>query len=144
MAAGWFSILQKVPWSDVLVSAPAVAQGARKLWGTVAGRTAEAPPPDASSAPPEAAPAGAPETVAWASRADVDALLAQLARTSAHIAELQAQMRASSELIATLAEQNTQLVARLELLARRSRWLAIGGTVVGVLAAAALVVALLR
>ena len=28
-------------------------------------------------------------------------------------------MRASSELIASLAEQNTQLVARLELLARR-------------------------
>ena len=33
MAAGWFSILQKVPWSDVLVNAPAVAQGARKLLG---------------------------------------------------------------------------------------------------------------
>ena len=144
MAAGWFSILQKVPWSDVLVNAPAVAQGARKLWGTVAGKAPEAHSPQAPATTAEAAPATAPEAVEFASRADVQALQERLARAEAGTAELQAQMRASSALIASLAEQNAQLVVRMEMLARRLAWLAIGGAVVGALAAGALAVGVLR
>ncbi|MDP3225514.1 MAG: hypothetical protein Q8M96_20455, partial [Rubrivivax sp.] len=32
MAIGWMTVLKLVPWGDVIKNAPAVAEGARKLW----------------------------------------------------------------------------------------------------------------
>ncbi len=139
MAAGWFSILNKVPWSDVIGNAPAVAQGAKKLWNTVSGKLAEAPPAPEPERPPEPAPevAAAPAEV-FATQAQVDQLRLKIVAAEAATADLQRQMRTSSELINALAEQNTQLVTRIQALSRRLVWLSAAGAATGVIGLAGL------
>ena len=137
MAAGWFSILNKVPWSEVIGNAPAVAQGAKKLWSTVSGKLADAPPAPEPAPAPEPEVAAAPAEV-FATLGQVDHLRSKLEAGEAATAELQRQMRTSSELIDALAEQNTQLVARTELLRVRLVWLAGAAILIGLAAAAAL------
>lgn len=139
--AGWFSILQKLPWSEVIVNAPAVAQGAKKLWGSVAGRPVEAPMP----APEAAAPADAAASAEpMAALKDLHRLDARVGTVETRSVELHRQMLASTELINTLAEQNTQLVARVEALRVRLGWTLVAALALGALAVAALVLPLLR
>ena len=99
MAIGWMTILSNVPWTEVIKNAPAVADGAKKLWKKVGGKTSTgesdgALTPQASAADP-------------------------LGNLQARVDELQAQMLASSELIRSLAEQNAELIARVEKTRRR-------------------------
>ncbi len=58
--------------------------------------------------------------------------------------ELQEQMLASSELIKALAEQNTQLILRIETQRRRMAWLAGALVLIGMAALASLVLLLAR
>lgn len=112
MAIPWLAVLKIVPWKEVISNAPAVADGAKKLWNNVgkkpaapaapAERTADRPPSDS-------------EVIA--------ALQARLTATEAATADLHNQMLASSELIKTLAEQNTQLIKRVEANRLRVVWL---------------------
>jgi len=113
MAIGWLSVLKMVPWGDVIESAPKVAQGAKKLWNTVGKKTAA--DTTAPNTPSEPAP----------SRTSLQAQVTQLQHS---VAELQQQMLESSALIGSLAEQNTQLIARVEV--NRKRVLALVGAVV--------------
>ncbi|PKO88453.1 MAG: hypothetical protein CVU18_07440 [Betaproteobacteria bacterium HGW-Betaproteobacteria-12] len=118
MAIGWMTILQSVPWSDVIRNAPKVADGAKKLWRKVGGKGGEgeamAPSADADQTP-----------------------AAQLAALRAQVDALHGQMLASSEVIQALAEQNAQLIVRIETHRRRLLWLAAGNAVALVLALAA-------
>lgn len=115
MAIGWITLLKTVPWMDVIASAPAVAEGAKKLWRTVAQKD----PSAAGSAPASGALVPKLETLAQAQ--------ARLMALEATVAELHSQMRASSELIKALADQNTALVKRVE--AHRVRLLWLSGVV---------------
>ena len=137
MAAGWFSILNKVPWSDVIGNAPAVAQGAKKLWSTVSAKLADTPPAPEPAPDPEPVVAAAPAEV-FATQAQVDQLRSKIGAAEAATSDLQRQMRTSSELINALAEQNTQLVARIQALSRRLVWLAAAGAATGVIGLAGL------
>lgn len=133
MALSWLTVLQNVPWSDVVRNAPAVADGAKKLWKSVA-RTATSP---------VAEDATAGEPVAH----DADALSVMESRIAAldrNISDLRQEMLASSEVIKALADQNTQLIHRVETMRVRILWLAGGLAVSAVLAAASLFVALAR
>lgn len=109
MALGWFSLLKTVPWTEVISTAPLVAQGAKKLWDSVAKKTPAAPAPSAAPVLPTH-----------------DLVVAQLQTRilalEATSAELHTQMRASSELIQALATQNTELVQRVEANRVRLRW----------------------
>ncbi len=109
MAIPWLTVLQAVPWSDVIRNAPKVADGAKKLWQNV-GRTPGAATEAVSTAPGREDP--------------LAALQAQAAAQQTALAELQQQMQSASELIKTLAEQNTGLIRRVEALQLRLRWLA--------------------
>jgi hypothetical protein len=100
MAISWLTAFKAIPWGDVIAAAPTVAQGAKKLWGAV-GRG------DAGSA---AAPGSLP--------ADAEGRLRTL---EAQIAGLQRDNAASSELIKSLAEQNSRLVDAVEILRVRTR-----------------------
>jgi hypothetical protein len=138
MGISWLSVLQAVPWSDVISNAPKVAEGARKLWKSAGSRAA--PTDDAAGAhdPGVDTPHAAP----------TDAALAQLqARTRQlehAVADLRQQLQQSTEVINTLAEQNTQLVARVEMnRVRLQRTLAMAAAA-GVLAIGTLVALLLR
>jgi D-serine deaminase-like pyridoxal phosphate-dependent protein len=102
MPISWLTVLQAVPWSDVIRNAPKVADGAKKLWSTVAGQPAQAPV-DAGT-PARSRDDPSPEVL----QARIDAL-------DATVADLHGQLLASAELIRELAEQNTQMVRRVEL-----------------------------
>jgi hypothetical protein len=100
MAISWLTAFKAIPWGDVIAAAPAVAQGAKKLWGAV-GR---------GDAGPAAAPGSLP--------ADAEGRLRTL---EAQITGLQRDNAASSELIKSLAEQNSRLVDAVEILRVRTR-----------------------
>ena len=127
MAIGWLSVLQMVPWSDVIKNAPKVADGAKKLWKTVGKK----PTLDEITQPGSVAVLS-PEAQAIAS------LRTRVAATEADVSALHAQMLASSELISTLAEQNTQLIQRVERNRVQLRWLA-GVTLLAIVLALATV-----
>ena len=119
MAIGWMTILQSVPWTDVTRNAPKVAEGARKLWNKVGGKGGEAE-----------------EVITPGINAD-QTPAAQLAALRAQVDALHGQMLASSEVIQALAEQNTQLIVRIETHRRRMLWLAAGNVFALLLALAA-------
>ncbi len=112
MAIGWLTVLKMVPWGDVIENAPKVAQGAKKLWSTVGKK----PLPEVSDiATSNPAPPGAlsdPDAALAALQSQVKAL--QIAT-----AELHQQMLESSALIQSLAEQNTQLIQRVDVNRKR-------------------------
>ena len=120
MAIGWLTVLKMVPWSDVIGNAPVVADGAKKLWNAVA-KKSPSPQRSVTGAPP----ALSPETDAIAT------LRAQLAVVEATALDLHQQMLVSSELIKALADQNTQLIGRVEVNRIRLLWLAGAAAVLG-------------
>jgi len=119
MAIGWMTILQSVPWTDVIRNAPKVAEGARKLWNKVGGKVGRAEEVITPSINVDQTPA------------------AQIVALQAQVEALHGQMLASSEVIQALAEQNTQLIARIETHRRRMLWLAVGNAVAFLMAVAA-------
>jgi hypothetical protein len=112
MALGWLTVLKMVPWGDVIENAPKVAQGAKKLWNTVGKKKVPAPLP-ASAAPSAAAGQLTGQDAVLA------ALQAQVAELQVSTADLHQQMLESSALIGSLAEQNTQLIRRVEINRKR-------------------------
>lgn len=133
MAIGWLAVLQSVPWADVISNAPMVADGAKKLWSTIAKKS-----PQTDAGAPIGQPPGSSEAQAIA------ALQARLAAAEAALADLHDQMLASSELIKTLAEQNTQLIKRIEVNRVRVIWLTVATVIIGFVAVSGLALALGR
>ncbi|MES2190623.1 MAG: hypothetical protein V4454_10900 [Pseudomonadota bacterium] len=129
MALGWMAVLQLVPWSDVISNAPKIAEGAKKLWSTVGKKP---PPADAAPLAVDDRPSA------------MTAMEKRLQAMEAATAELHEQMLASAELIKTLAEQNTQLVKRIEVNRARLLMLAAVTVVVAVIAIASLTLLLMR
>lgn len=131
MAISWLAVLQSVPWSDVIKNAPKVAEGAKNLFDTVARRGRKT---EAAAAPGDTgAPAGAPLSPEAQA---IAALEARVASLDTALADLNAQLLASSQVIKDLAEQNTQLIQRIESNRVRTLWLA-GGTGVALMLLAA-------
>ncbi|MBE0472682.1 hypothetical protein [Rhodoferax sp.] len=112
MAIGWLTVLKLVPWGEVIENAPKVANGAKKLWQNVGKKPVPVAPlnpvPDTLGSEPPA----------------VAALQAQVAELQVAAAELHQQMLVSSELIQSLADQNAQLIKRVEVNRVRLLWLA--------------------
>lgn len=131
MPIPWLVVLQNVPWTDVIRNAPKVADGAKKLWSTVAGN-----PAPVHVAKAEPVPNASPETKAMA-RLEV-----RIVSLEASATELHSQMLASSEIIKTLAEQNGQLVARIEANRVRLLGLSLALVLVAVVAAVSLLLVL--
>jgi len=125
MAIPWLLVLRSVPWTEVIRNAPKVADGARKLWSSVAGSSATSP---VASARQGQSVVRSPEE---RSLAGLEARVLELEDT---VADLHAQMLASSEVIKALAEQNTQLIARVEANRVRALWMISATAVVGVIA----------
>lgn len=110
MPVGWMTVLKLVPWAEVIKNAPAIADSAKTLFNKAAVRKPAAPPGRGLAAHP----AGTAQDQALA------LLQAQLADTQDALQQLQTQMQASSELIKALAEQNAELVRRVEINRRRT------------------------
>lgn len=114
MAIGWLTVLQAVPWSDVISNAPKVAEGAKKLWSTVSKKSATPTPAAANSTTATASPPAQALAV----------LESRVAALEASAAQAHEQLVASSELIKALAEQNAQLIQRIDISRVRLMWLA--------------------
>lgn len=102
MALGWLTVLKMLPWDDVIKNAPRVADGAKNLWRAVAKKP---PGPEAHQHHPPRHSAGEPS---------LPQLQQQLDTAMSEIATLHQQMLESSALIQALAEQNAQLIKRVE------------------------------
>ncbi len=98
-----FTVLANIPWSQVIEKAPKVLDGASRLWKTVANRKKT----NANSADLAAQPAST------ATHAEI--LNIKIAELEENVRVLQDQIQESTELIKTLAEQNSQLIVRVEL-----------------------------
>jgi hypothetical protein len=136
MALGWITVLKLVPWGDVIKNAPVIADGAKKLWDTVGGKPRAA---EGASAP------GSELAAAQSARADPDvvtSMQARLAEAEASIAQLNEQMQASSALIKALAEQNAELIQRIEINRVRTLWVVALLLVIGAIAGLNLAVTL--
>jgi hypothetical protein len=102
----WTTAFKAIPWLDLMAAAPAVVQGARRLWATV--KKQEAPMAEGQ-----------------------DPLAAQRALET-QIAELRQELTAASELVANLAEQNGRLVEAIAILRVRTRVLLIFSSILAV------------
>lgn len=112
MALGWLTVLKMVPWGDVIENAPKVASGAKKLWQSVGKK------------PVAAAPVASAHAVLRAESPAVAVLQREVAELQVAVADLHQQMLVSTELIQSLANQNTQLIKRVEVNRVRLFWLA--------------------
>lgn len=122
MAIGWLTVLKLVPWQDVIRNAPQVANGAKKLWSTLAKKPSAA----VRNIPVPSQPLPPAPSLAQ--------LQTQLDTVVAEMGELHQQMLASSELIQALADQNAQLIKRIEI--NRKRVLALSGAIVALVISA--------
>lgn len=95
----------KIPWGQVVDTAPKVADAAAKLWNTVTNRRKQ----DSLQSDQIAVSPDAPQS-------DPDLLEARVLLMEDAVRCLQDQMQASSELLKALADQNAQLVQRVELI----------------------------
>lgn len=102
-AAGWLKMLKAVPWSEVIAAAPQLAGSARRLWETAARRGVPEPGFDLGEAM-----AHAPIDE------DIAILAARIEQQDATIVQLHGQVRDATKVITELADQNAQLVARMQ------------------------------
>lgn len=103
MPVAWVTVLQMVPWGEVIKNAPKVADGAVKLWNSVSGKKSA-----------DSAESDSVGVVLASDIGTVERLEHQLFEAQQAIVELQGQVVQSAEVIKELASQNTQLVAQIE------------------------------
>ena len=133
MAIGWLTLLKGVPWAGVISTAPLVAEGAKQLWKAVSKQ------PPATDAPRTARP-----TSTSPDSATAEPYAIRITALEAAVDDLQTQMLKSSELIKVLADQNTQLIRRVEANRVRTQWLTGLMAIVVLVAVTSLVVVMLR
>ena len=134
MAAGWWTVLRTVPWSDVISAAPQVANGARRLWDTV-NRNRQGMPDE---------PMGVAPGMAGQEDDVFDILIRSVERNDAEITDLRNQMRSASEIIANLADQNAQLIAKMDAQRQKMTWMGVTAALSGLLSVVALVLVAVR
>lgn len=123
MPIPWVTVLQVVPWSEVIRNAPKVAEGAKKLWSVVAKKPSASEVAETSR---QAAGSAESQTIVE--------LEARAEALESAVSDLHGQMLAASELIKALADQNTQLVQRIEANRVHMIWLSAATTVVAIAA----------
>lgn len=116
MAISWLTALKVIPWGDVIEHAPTVLKGARELLDRQRQRRRDTAEPAAE------AQAGAIGT-ADPTSPELRVLQQQLTAANEDLARLQQTQDQITQTLAELAEQNTRLVAAVELLRKRTRLL---------------------
>jgi hypothetical protein len=101
MALNWLALLKAVPWGEVARNAPVIAENAKKLWSTVARKS---PQQELEV-----------HTVFTSEDQEINWLKERLNTIESANIELHNQMLTTSELVKALADQNTQLIKRIEL-----------------------------
>lgn len=98
------NVASRIPWDRVIELAPTVAEKATTLWNSIKNKNK---------------PVSVDESSEYTSYSmelsESDLLKARLVRVEERVVSLEEQIQLSSELVKTLAEQNTLLVQRIEL-----------------------------
>lgn len=126
-------VLAYIPWGQVVQNAPQIAEGAAKLWGTVAGGREKTQPAETAT-----------DSIATKPRLEPESLSTHIQELEVTIKNLQDQMEDSSELLKALADQNTQLVNRVELHRIRLNRIGIAAIVGGLVLFAAIIYLLMQ
>ncbi len=101
MALNWLTLLKAVPWGEVARNAPVIAENAKKLWSTVARKS---PKQELEV-----------RNVFTSEDQEINWLKERLNTIEAANTDLHNQMLTSAELMKALADQNAQLINRIEL-----------------------------
>jgi hypothetical protein len=127
MAAGTVvTVLSNIPWGQVVEAAPKIAESASRLWEAAK-----------NFCRPKATSGETPNTSSPGQPTETDQLKARLAELESTTQELREQLRASSEVVKALADQNTLLVQRIEAARVRLARITFGGaTCVAILSVA--------
>ena len=112
MAISWISLLKAVPWKDVIATAPILTENAKKLWYS----TVKKPPGETTFSLDDKA-TGAPKVE------NITTLSVKLNAMEKSVLALQKQMLTTSELLKNLADQNNELIRRVEKNRKRIWWL---------------------
>ncbi|WP_020166688.1 MULTISPECIES: hypothetical protein [Methylotenera] len=126
MAIGWLALLKTVPWVDVVRNSPKIADEAKKLWSTITNKPNAESELEANRYKLSSGLSSENNTV--------ESLQKRLATVESACANLHNQMLASTELIQALAEQNAQLIKKIELSRVRILRLIGVGAVIGLIA----------
>jgi hypothetical protein len=130
MAIAWLAL---VPWTEVIKAAPAVIENAKKLWNSVSKKPLPTPPPITTG-----------EKILSVEAETIAVMESRISDMEVHVGDLDTQMRASSELIKTLADQNGQLISRIEANRRLVVWLIVATAATSVVSVACLFLVLTR
>lgn len=119
MAVPWLLVLQNIPWKDVIVNAPKVADEAKKLWTTIkrepgASETVQPSDRDAEK-----------EVFDTDDTSQVIKLQQKTDQLERAVDDLHTQLLESSALIKALADQNELLVKHIEINRSRLKLLSI-------------------
>ncbi len=118
MAIPWLAAaIKAIPWREVVIAAPAIVEGTKRLWGSVTRTEKQTSPANEQAS--ESSPTPSDQLSAVRAR-----LLALEARTT----EMAREAVTSAELVKSLAEQSVQLVQAVEILRLTTRklvWLTV-------------------
>lgn len=125
MATRWMAAFKSIRWNKVLGMAPAIADSARKLWSSVA-----------KSHSPAGTPQLLPAAKVYSSDPATAALEKQIHKLDLRADRLREDIVLSSEIIDKLAEQQSELVAAVDILRSRTRALTLACVLLAVATAA--------
>ncbi|MBN2038892.1 MAG: hypothetical protein JW864_02555 [Spirochaetes bacterium] len=128
MTPALLTLLKSVPWDIVIRNAPRVAAEAKKLWDTIAKKEIQEIPSGRQSGT---------EAVKKMTPSEMQSKIIFLEKA---VSDLNNQMLASSEIIKELAEQNTQLVRRIETSRVRLKLIALISTAVWIILVISLII----
>lgn len=103
MAIGWLALLKVVPWIEVARKAPEIAENAKKLWNTVSNKS---PKSELVTVNEQVVLGSDDQEIAW--------LKQRLTVVESANADLRNQMLTTSELIKALADQNAEMIKKIE------------------------------
>jgi hypothetical protein len=130
MAIAWLAL---VPWTEVIKAAPSVIEKAKVLWNSASKKPLPTSPPTTTG-----------EKIRSVEAQAIAVLESRISVVEVHVGDLDTQMRASSELIKTLADQNGQLISRIEANRRLVVWLIVATAATSVVSVACLILVLTR
>ena len=118
MAIPWLAAaIKAIPWREVVIAAPAIVEGTKRLWGSVTRTEKQTSPANEQASESSSTPSD-----------QLSSVRARLLALEARTTEMAREAVTSAELVKSLAEQSVQLVQAVEILRLTTRklvWLTV-------------------
>ena len=111
MAIPWLAAaIKAIPWREVVIAAPAIVEGTKRLWGSVTRTEKQTSPANEQASESSSTPSD-----------QLSSVRARLLALEARTTEMAREAVTSAELVKSLAEQSVQLVQAVEILRLTTR-----------------------